>query len=268
MIPLRLMIRPRSVVDQSMVNECKSSLKPILLPRKHFCDKLPAIDQWFKKNNEGRSSIRTSLFTSIEQLHQYSGNFEVKQGKQFHRFAAPLSDMLTRPIGEAPETSIYLTQTPLSSLPLAMLSSLNVPAIQSMIPVDLVNSSIWVCFSGKPLTPLHRDPYSNLFVQLAGRKRIRLLHPDNGLLVWTHVRQKLGADTSSQGRMRGEEMMVGEEANIMNEIVWQDVEATGEGLEGWEAELEEGDAVFIPSKWWHTLKGSSDGVNGSVSYED
>jgi hypothetical protein len=265
MTSLRLIARPLPVFDISLNQGCKSSLNPLRLPRRYFYDKIPAIEQWFTKANDGQAKIRTSFFDCIKDLHQYSGNFEVKHEDQFYRFSAPLSDMLTKPIQHSSGTTIYLTQTPLSTLPSQMITSLNVPAVHSLVPLDLVNSSIWLCFSGKPLTPLHRDPYANLFVQLAGRKKIRLLQPDDGLCIWTHVRQQLGADASSQGRMRGEEMMVGEEAKLMNEIVWQDAGTTRESVEAWEAELEEGDAVFIPKKWWHTLEGTSEGINGSVS---
>ena len=59
-------------------------------------------------------------------------------------------------------------------------------------------------------------------------------------------------------------MMQGEERRVLEKTVWGDEEV--EGPDGWEAELESGDALFIPKGWWHSVKGVGEGINGSVNW--
>ena len=108
-------------------------------------------------------------------------------------------------------------------------------------------------------TPLHRDPNPNIFVQLAGKKVVRLMSPERGAKLYHRVKGNAGSAT-----MRGEEMMIGEERSKLEEAVW----GLGEGYDdarGVEAQLENGDGLYIPLGWWHAVNGIGQGVNASVS---
>ena len=88
--------------------------------------------------------------------------------------------------------------------------------------------------------------------------------PEIGNAIFGRVQGLIGGGASAT--MRGEEMMMGEEKKMLEELVW------GEGSEdelvqkeGWECEVGAGDGLFIPKGWWHSIKGIGEGMTGSVS---
>jgi hypothetical protein len=131
---------------------------------------------------------------------------------------------------------------------------------------DIYASSLWM---GKAPThtPLHRDPNPNLFVQLAGKKVIRMIKPDAGRAFYEKVREGMYKKTSDGATMRGEEMMQGEEFDKMKKAVWDDKHGAGESRLGIEVELKPGHGLYIPLGWWHAVRGTGTGPNISVSQE-
>ena len=92
---------------------------------------------------------------------------------------------------------------------------------------------------------------------------MRLFKQSDGNAVFARVQDKIGGEGSAT--MRGEEMMKGEEKKALESEVWGYGMEGGSGGEGFEAELESGDALFIPKGWWHSVKGVGKGMTGSVS---
>ncbi|EXJ85281.1 hypothetical protein A1O3_05956 [Capronia epimyces CBS 606.96] len=200
----------------------------------------------------------------------------------FHRVEAPLKLLLTylsNPMSPGskslrePSHSIYLAQCEISSLPLALQRDIPTPRLlepQRSIRGDVYSSSLWL---GRPptYTPLHRDPNPNLFLQLAGRKVMRLLPPEIGDAVFADIQRQLPSTrASASSAIRGEEMMAGPEKTLLHDAVWLD-EARNryrEVIENYEfeAELELGDGLFIPKGWWHSVKGVGEGVTASVNW--
>lgn len=135
---------------------------------------------------------------------------------------------------------------------------------------DVYDVNMWI---GLPptYTPLHRDPNPNLFVQLTGKKVVRLLPPDDGLALFASVRRQIGKSSDRGAAVfRGEDMMQGQERTLLEQAVWgdPDLETAGaaHGSEGYEAHLDSGDGLFIPKGWWHSIKGIGEGVTASVSF--
>jgi ribosomal protein L16 Arg81 hydroxylase len=109
-------------------------------------------------------------------------------------------------------------------------------------------------------TPLHRDPNPNLFVQLAGKKTIRLMKPEVGRFLYESVRQKVHG-AGGDANMRGEEMMQGGEMEGLENAVWdKDVKGDVAAATGVETTLRSGDALYIPYGWWHAVRGVGHGV--------
>jgi hypothetical protein len=161
-----------------------------------------------------------------------------------------------------PTARIYIAQASLADLPTAMRADLPTPELVLKAGKgDIYDSSIWMG-QAPTYTPLHRDPNPNLFVQLAGKKVVRLYEPRAGNAVFSKVQEAIGR--SGSATMRGEEMMQGREKELLEEEVWSDGEDTIGGA--WQAELNAGDALFIPKGWWHSVKGLGDGMNGSVNW--
>lgn len=161
-----------------------------------------------------------------------------------------------------PTATIYIAQASLTDLPTAMRADLPTPELVLKAGKgDVYDSSIWLG-QAPTYTPLHRDPNPNLFVQLAGRKVVRLYEPRAGNAVFSKVQEAIGGSASAT--MRGEEMMQGKEKELLEKEVWSGGEGTIGGA--WQAELEAGDALFIPKGWWHSVKGLGEDINGSVNW--
>lgn len=241
-------------------------LKPALF-KQQFLD-IPAIKKWFIPSEDGSSfdtlnmqymqsfqetSVRLECISTDKVADRRFGVIEASLGALFQNIMSMAGD----------ENSIriraYLAQHALEDLP---------PEIQADVPTppfinrvgrgDIYGSSLWM---GKPptQTPLHRDPNPNIFVQLAGKKVVRLMTPDQGAKLYHRAKGNTGSAT-----MRGEEMMVGEERSKLEHAVWGDKEEYDD-VQGLEAELRSGDGLYIPLGWWHAVNGVGEGVNASVS---
>jgi hypothetical protein len=192
----------------------------------------------------------------------------------FRKFHAPLSLFLqwirdAETQSQPSSTRLYLAQCQLLDLPQTLRNDIPTPRLVAESGKgDIYDTNIWVGYP-PTYTPLHRDPNPNLFVQLAGRKVVRLLAPQDGQAVFARVRRQLGRSGGRDATVfRGEEMMQGRERDLLERGVWGDVHVEGEEgetCEGFEAELEAGDGLFIPKGWWHSIKGVGTNVTASVS---
>jgi hypothetical protein len=167
-------------------------------------------------------------------------------------------------------TRLYLAQCQLLDLPPILRADFPAPDLVSRAGKgDVYDTNVWI---GHPptYTPLHRDPNPNLFVQLAGEKVVRLLAPVDGQAVFGAVRRRLGKSGDREAAaIRGEEMMVGQERVLLDEMVWGSPVSAGRDRAGagvgFEARLGVGEGLFIPKGWWHSIKGVGKGVTASVS---
>lgn len=91
-----------------------------------------------------------------------------------------------------PTARIYIAQASLTDLPTAMRADLPTPELVLKAGKgDVYDSSIWLG-QAPTYTPLHRDPNPNLFVQLAGKKVVRLYEPRAGNAVFSKVQEAIG----------------------------------------------------------------------------
>jgi hypothetical protein len=255
---------------------------------------IPAMTKWFKQPSEKNKAARLdarylSGFASASLPLEITNNgefvriqnsmgffLEFVNSSESTYILAPQSDLAHRfstTNGTGPPDSsssahtiptarIYIAQASLADLPMAMRVDLPTPElVMKAGKGDVYDSSIWLG-QAPTYTPLHKDPNPNLFVQLAGRKVVRLYEPRAGNAVFSKVQEMIGGSASAT--MRGEEMMQGQEKELLEAEVWSDGEDTIGGA--WQAELDAGDALFIPKGWWHSVKGLGDGINGSVNW--
>ncbi|KAH7095381.1 hypothetical protein FB567DRAFT_586707 [Paraphoma chrysanthemicola] len=239
--------------------------EPALFPN-DFAD-IPAIVKWFHCASDN-SKLPKLNATYLEQFGASYVPLELTQTDSngtttFERFEAPLSLLLAHMTGPlTPQTRLYLAQHSLADLPSALQADLPIPTLLKQLGRgDIYASSLWM---GRPptRTPLHRDPNPNLFVQLAGRKVVRLLKPDIGRAVYERVLRNLG-EAGGRPNMRGDKMMQGAELEAMEIAIWNDVAEGGE--EDVEAVLEAGDGLYVPLGWWHAVRGVGDGVGANAS---
>ncbi|KAK4164593.1 hypothetical protein QBC43DRAFT_48859 [Cladorrhinum sp. PSN259] len=195
---------------------------------------------------------------------------------RFLRFDAPLA-LLSAGLEynsrccpeEIPLTQLYIAQAPISNLPPVLKADLGggpSSILSCLGRGDIYNSSIWLGLE-PTYTPWHRDPNPNLFVQLRGRKAVRLMPPNRGRNLYERVQAEL-KQTPSSWRIRGEEMMQGAERNALFKAVW-DPSSPGTGLS--QAVLGPCDVMYLPKGWWHSVRSEgaqafAGGLNASVNW--
>lgn len=272
---------------------------PWRLPRDN--QHLPAAcRQWFTPDGDfddgppdlnhvpNASELRTAFWAAYEStnvpLELTAGLANDAANATFHRTMAPLRLLLTflaKPSSSSEgsltrDHSIYLAQCPLPSLPPALRAAVPTPElVEQAGKGDIYDSSLWL---GRPptYTPLHRDPNPNFFIQLAGRKVVRLIPPEIGDAVFARVQEACRSQVGSK-TVRGEEMMVGHQRQLLEAAIWgtglriESEEAVSEISSvmrkfGQEAELGLGEALFIPKGWWHSVKGVGEGITASVNW--
>ncbi|SGY66793.1 BQ5605_C004g02706 [Microbotryum silenes-dioicae] len=168
-------------------------------------------------------------------------------------------------------STLYLAQ---SLPPSHLLPDLTLPQTQQNFPLSgQTPSSLWMGRT-PTTTPMHHDPDHNLFLQLCGEKKFRLMEPKVGKSVFEKVQErrlgglgKKAALRDRRGRLRGEEMMLpGPEGDrdALERAVWED---SCDGRVGSESEqtqeevfqvtVQSGQALLIPQGWWHAVRSRS-----------
>jgi hypothetical protein len=242
---------------------------------KGACNGIPAVEKWFVSGkfrypSELNTKYLEQYGDAIVPLEMTRVEAEHGQNESFERFEAPLSLLLQHMSAEEiQDTRLYLAQHSLADLPAPLQEDLPTPSMfisHLKARGDIYASSLWM---GRPptRTPLHRDPNPNLFVQLAGKKIIRLMKPEVGGLVYARVRQQIHG-AGGDAKMRGEEMMQGNEMEALETAVWGGDESGLKGAPGLEVTLRSGDALYIPLGWWHAVHGVGKGANVSVSMHE
>ena len=246
-----------------------------MLPKGYFHD-FPAISRWFLISENDPYDVALhhdylKRFGHVIVAQEYSYFPELSRGaanvgSSFSRQELPLSYFLewAKDGGVDERFRIYVAQTSVSALPSQMKDDLPIPDLVTKAGKgDVYDSSIWI---GIPptYTPLHYDPNPNILVQIAGKKTVRLLPPDAGHGVFVEVQRALGKMDSA--KFRGEDMMTGEEGHLMEDLIWTDKYHGSKLVSfGFEAHLAQGDGIFIPKGWWHSVKGFGRGITASVS---
>ena len=247
--------------------------RPALLPRGHF-ESLPAIQKWFVKSGNETSLNHDYLSnfgaaTVPLELTHLAGTTVVEEiTDSFQRAEVPLQmflDWTKLATAKTPER-LYLAQASLSTLPQSMTENLPAPDYVTKAGTgDIYDTNLWMGIA-PTYTPLHKDPNPNLFVQLAGHKIVRMLPPTIGDDVFRRVRKALGrpSDEPMSAAIRGDEMMKGREKRLLEDEIWNSPD--GLSGQGYEVHVWGGDGVFIPTGWWHSVKGVDEGILGSVNW--
>lgn len=226
---------------------------------------LPASSSWLLPIDTASCTINLSFFSSypdpIVTLEHTTQN-------SFEHLEVPLSyflDYLVSPPNAASSSTkqhtLYLAQF---SPPPFLAASVSPPPDLFPASSRLARTSIWLGRT-PTFTPLHEDPDDNVIYQLCGRKTIRLFPPQVGRDVLDRVRQGRGGSERG-GRLRGAEMMTPGpkgERDELERLVW-DADEFGH-RQGLQATIEEGEALFIPRHWFHSVRGETRGPEEELS---
>ncbi|KAI5805413.1 hypothetical protein DFH27DRAFT_369782 [Peziza echinospora] len=231
---------------------------PAAFPKGHFTRHVPAISRWFVPPGAGGSSVWTVSPTLIRDCPPVMVPVEatIAAGQpHFTQSHLPLPLFLEYLSQPRPQPSalpaLYLAQYPLDAgSPLTAAFTPPPPPLSSATG-QAPSPTLWLGTSTTATSPLHRDPLANVFVHLAGGKVVRMFSPESGERILGRL---LGAHVAKK-KIRGQEMMAGEERTKVDEYVWQEnAEPESEDEAGYEVTVGSGDGVYIPAGWWHAVR--------------
>lgn len=142
-------------------------------------------------------------------------------------------------------TPDYCFSAPPEAIPVSRLGLPTVP------PVDEPQKNFWLGPKGTR-TPLHTDPYHNIFCQIVGYKYVRLYPPEATESVYPRGIDENGINESntSQVEIRLDRALPGDvavdEQQMFPQFMSQD--------DYCEAIVGPGECLYIPAGWWHYIE--------------
>jgi len=118
-------------------------------------------------------------------------------------------------------------------------------------PVDEPQRNVWLGPKGTR-TPLHTDPYHNIFCQVLGYKYVRLYPPEATENVYPRGVDENGINESNTSMVE-----MNFDCETSGNVVVEDAELFprfGEWREYREAIVGPGECLYIPAGWWHYIE--------------
>lgn len=158
---------------------------------------------------------------------------------------------------------LYIAQASLDLLPNELKKDVPTPSfVLEAGRGDLYKSSLWMGPSFVARTPLHNDPNPNILVQIAGSKAVRLLPPKIGEGYLDNVKKRISPryPESPSRMLNGTEMI--RRGEFLDQVIWHEDNIPDGACE---AILKPGDGIFIPTGWWHSIRGIDNDIDINIS---
>ncbi|KAK9459244.1 uncharacterized protein V1516DRAFT_679403 [Lipomyces oligophaga] len=199
---------------------------------------LPAIHRWRKGIDFNTEYLLTKFDTSnLVDVEMGRYNPELENG--FIRTRIPFN-MFLRMISENEDGQfgdLYLSQTPLFSIVPELVKDLE--PIPGILPDrrNIFTTNAWI--GRRTFTARHFDLNDNLYVMITGRKQVRLWKP-TGEGAW----KPQGSSEYNYGNFK-----IAKDEQLYAEI-----------------ELQPGDGLYIPQRWWHEMESVGKEITASVNW--
>ncbi|RPA71890.1 Clavaminate synthase-like protein [Ascobolus immersus RN42] len=274
--PIRLRSLPTlSIPEAADAEALKAAFKPaftsstpVLLPTAAFTTPLgslpSALSNWIDPKTQ---QVNTSYFDTLEKSTPLgtatvdthdpailgSGKFTQSHLPLTLYFHLLSSTTLNRSSGVP--SFLYLSQHP---IPNALKPDTPAPALAFVGRGDIYATTMWAAYTKNVLTSLHWDPNHNVFLQVAGRKRFRLIKTD--------VLQGGAGMTELKDETDGMERWVWGEGDEQGQELGMEEKAEVDGkVDVFEVEVKAGEGLFIPRGWWHSVRGGGNPLSHNVS---
>lgn len=149
----------------------------------------------------------------------------------------------------------YLAQHPLFDQIEQLKRDIMEPDYLGAFDGDLKHVNAWIGPKGT-VSPLHTDPYHNLFVQIVGNKYVRLYTQDKAPYLYVHKDGLL--TNSSQIQHFFDSTLCSQETYPL----FYKLNENGQNY--WDAIVQKGDILYIPPMMWHYVQSCS--LSMSISY--
>ncbi|TKY88486.1 hypothetical protein EX895_002474 [Sporisorium graminicola] len=114
-------------------------------------------------------------------------------------------------------------------------------------------SNVWIGPAGT-YTPLHRDPYENMFAQVVGRKRVHLFAPELAPFLYIN---KSGVQRNTSAIASEQELLApSPDRPLLSKALASET--------AFVTELKPGDVLYIPQSWYHCVQSLS--TSASVNF--
>jgi len=194
----------------------------------------------------GTDELADALGLKQVTVRIYGANLHNRPKWEWERYCElatmPLSEYLEMlRTGEAARCHAYLAQQPIDETPLGTTLAPVFEGLRRTFGTDAKSSmNLWLGPAGH-VEPLHFDPFDGMLIQLLGRKTVRLFPPEvssylHPFPLWAKVRPWFSQVTFSD-----EDCLRFPDSRIALSFVR-------------EAELGEGEALYIPAGWWHEVR--------------
>ncbi|GAC97691.1 hypothetical protein PHSY_005277 [Pseudozyma hubeiensis SY62] len=114
-------------------------------------------------------------------------------------------------------------------------------------------SNVWIGPAGT-YTPIHRDPYENMFAQVVGQKRVHLFSPS--LAPYLYINKSGPQKNTSAIRSERELLSASQDRPLLSAALSSE--------DAFVAELGPGDVLYIPQGWYHCVQSLS--TSASVNF--
>ncbi len=221
------LMRCRDLPGQAFLDHFYAPGRPVVI--EGAVDHWPALAKW---TPEYLAKTVGSVPVEYQGGREGAGDFEL--AKDRHRHTLPFDAfiaMVTQPGGQGNDAYITAYNNAANAAAFAPLMA-DIAPVGAYLTAD--PGMLWFGPAGT-FTPLHFDLTNNLLIQVAGRKRIRLVPPSQTCWMYNH-RHVFSAvhDLDDPARIAAHPL--------------------ARNVTPYDVELGPGDMLFIPIGWWHQVR--------------